>query len=108
MDKKIVDFEAYLQSIRKRAEEEFTVKTKKYEYKDLVKLKVIADSEIPNNQQNKVKFTITQSSMEEFEISGKIKNLPGFSRDFHLELEVHDRLFLSDEPHLTVLETARG
>jgi len=105
MDQKISDFEAYLVPVRKIAEEKFESKTKKFEYKDLSKLKVIADSEIPASQQGKVKFTITQVTMEEFEIQGKIKNLPGFSRDFHLELE---KLLEAKEDGDVTYDTGKG
>lgn len=105
MDKKISDFESYLTSIRSRAQAEFTVKSKKFKYKDLLKAKVIADSEIPLSQQGKVQFTITQSSMEEFDIQGKIKGLPGFSREFKLELE---KLLEAKEDGETVFDTEKG
>jgi len=105
MDQKISDFETYLGSVRKIAEANFETKSKKFEYKDLAKLKVIADSEIPASQQSKVKFTITQTSMEEFEIQGKIKNLPGFSRDFHLELE---KLLEAKEDGEVTYDTGKG
>jgi len=105
MDQKISDFETYLVSVRKIAEEKFESKVKKFEYKDLQKLKVIHDSEIPASQQGKVKFTITQVSMEEFEIQGKIKNLPGFSRDFHLELE---KLLEAKEDGDVTFDTGKG
>jgi len=105
IDTKVSDFEAYLQSVRKNAEEQFESKSKKFEYKDLQKLKVIHDSEIPASQQSKVKFTITQVTMEEFEIQGKIKNLPGFSRDFHLELE---KLLEAKEDGDATFDTGKG
>jgi hypothetical protein len=105
LDTKCADFEKYLQDIRKRAEENFEVKKKKFEYKDLQKLKVIADSEIPASQQGKVKFSITQTAMETFDISGKIKNLPGFSRDFSLELE---RLLEAKEDGAVTYDTEKG
>jgi len=105
MDQKISDFETYLVSVRKIAEEKFESKTKKFEYRDLQKLKVISDSEIPASQQGKVKFTITQTSMEEFEIQGKIKALPGFSRDFHLELE---KLLEAKEDGDVTYDTGKG
>jgi len=105
MDKKCSDFEAYLESIRQRASAEFTQKTKKFKYKDLQKAKVIADSEIPSSQQGKVQFTITQTSMEQFDILGKIKGLPGFSREFQLELE---KLLEAKEDGETIFDTEKG
>jgi len=86
MQKKMEDFEAYLSSVRQNAGANFKSQTKKYKYKDLVKAKVIEFSEIPQGQQDKVKFEITHTAAETFNIKGKIKNLPGFSRDFDLEL----------------------
>jgi len=105
LDTKCGDFDKYLSDIRKRAEENFEVKKKKFEYKDLAKLKVIADSEIPASQQSKVQFTITQTAMEQFDIKGKIKNLPGFSRDFTLELE---RLLEAKEDGAVTYDTEKG
>jgi len=87
MEKKIADFDAYFEAIRKKNQENFVQRAKKFKYKDLAKLKVIADSEIPTSQQGKVAFTITQIEMDKFEIEGKIKGLPGFTREFTLELE---------------------
>jgi len=86
MEKKVGDFEAYLNSVRQNAASGFKPQTKKFKYKDLVKLKVIADSEIPANQQGAVKFDFEHSAAESFHIKGKIKGLPGVSRDFELEL----------------------
>jgi len=51
-----------------------------------VKLKVIAESEIPVNQQGSVKFEFEHKAAETFAIKGKIKGLPGFAREFELEL----------------------
>jgi len=86
MENKMADFDAYLTSVRTQASANFVQKTKKFKYKDLAKLKVIYDSEIPQGQQSKVQFEITHVSAEEFEIKGKIKGLPGFQREFKLEL----------------------
>jgi len=105
MEKKCTDFESYLESIRQRASAEFTQKTKKFKYKDLQKAKVIADSEIPSTQQGKVQFTITQVSMEQFDIQGKIKGLPGFSREFQLELE---KLLEAKEDGEIIFDTEKG
>jgi len=105
MDRKCADFESYLQSIRDRSSSEFTEKTKKFKYKDLQKAKVISDSEIPSSQQGKVQFTITQTSMEKFDIQGRIKGLPGFSREFQLELE---KLLEAKEDGQTIFDTEKG
>jgi len=104
MEKKIADFESYFEAIHRKSQENFTPKTKKFKYKDLHKLKVIHYSEIPVSQQTKVTFTITQSSIDKFEIVGKIKGLPGFSRDFTLELE---RLLQSKEDNEQVFDTEK-
>jgi len=105
MEKKIADFDSYFDAIRRKSQENFIPKTKKFKYKDLHKLKVIADSEIPASQQTKVTFTITQSSIDKFEIEGKIKGLPGFSREFTLELE---KLLESKEENEGVFDTEKG
>jgi hypothetical protein len=105
MEKKIADFDSYFDAIHRKSQENFTPKTKKFKYKDLHKLKVIADSEIPASQQTKVTFTITQSSIDKFEIEGKIKGLPGFSREFTLELE---KLLESKEDNEPVFDTEKG
>jgi len=105
MEKKIADFDSYFEAIRKKSQESFQQKNKKFKYKDLAKLKVIADSEIPPSQQSKVTFTITQKEMDKFEIEGKIKGLPGFSREFTLELE---KLLECKEDNETVFDTEKG
>jgi len=105
MEKKISDFESYFDAIRRKSQDTFQVKIKKFKYKDLAKLKVIADSEIPTSQQGKVTFTITQTEMDKFEIEGKIKGLPGFAREFTLELE---KLLECKEDNETVFDTEKG
>jgi len=86
MEKKLADFDSYLNSVRQHAATHFKVQSKKFKYKDLVKLKVIADSEIPAGQQGMVVFEFEHQAAESFQIKGKIKGLPGFGRDFQLEL----------------------
>lgn len=54
MDKKSKELDAYLNSVRVNAASGFKKQTKKFKYKDLAKVKVIADSEIPHGQQGKV------------------------------------------------------
>jgi len=79
---------------------------------------VIADSEIPPPQQGKVIFEITHSEPEKFEIKGKIKGIPGFSRyktsnrqlinflrNFTLELQ---DLLKSKENNETTFDTEKG
>jgi len=105
MENKIADFDAYFEAIRKKNQENFVQRAKKFKYKDLAKLKVIADSEIPTSQQGKVAFTITQIEMDKFEIEGKIKGLPGFTREFTLELE---KLLERKEDNETVFDTEKG
>jgi len=105
MEKKIADFESYFEAIRRKSQDTFSPKTKKFKYKDLAKLKVIADSEIPPSQQGKVTFAITQTEMDKFEIEGKIKGLPGFAREFTLELE---KLLECKEDNETVFDTEKG
>eukprot|EP01124_Arcella_intermedia_P014237 TRINITY_DN2063_c0_g1_i1.p1 TRINITY_DN2063_c0_g1~~TRINITY_DN2063_c0_g1_i1.p1 ORF type:complete len:813 (+),score=210.76 TRINITY_DN2063_c0_g1_i1:82-2520(+) len=105
MEKKIADFDSYFEAIRRKSQESFAPKVKKFKYKDLAKLKVIADSEIPTSQQAKVTFTITQTEMDKFEIEGKIKGLPGFTRDFKLELE---KLLECKEDNEMVFDTEKG
>jgi len=105
MEKKISDFESYFEAIRRKSQDTFKVSNKKFKYKDLAKLKVIADSEIPTSQQGKVTFTITQTEMDKFEIEGKIKGLPGFAREFTLELE---KLLECKEDNETVFDTEKG
>jgi len=105
MQKKMEDFEAYLSSVRQNASANFKSQTKKFKYKDLVKAKVIESSEIPQGQQDKVKFEITHTAAETFKIKGKIKNLPGFSRDFELELGA---LLEAREDNKEIFDTEKG
>jgi DNA gyrase/topoisomerase IV subunit A len=105
MDKKINDMNAYLDSVRKKAAAKFVPLSQKFKYKDLEKQKVIAESEIPTSQQGKVKFVIEQKSMETFHITGKIKGLPGFTREFDLPLET---LLTAKETGTTVFDTEKG
>jgi len=86
MEEKMKDYQVVLDSLRKQSAQGFVSKTKKFKYKDLSKAKVIADSEIPPHQQGKVIFEITHTGSEEFDIKGRIKNIPGFSRNFQLSL----------------------
>jgi len=105
MDKKINDMNVYLDSVRTKAAAKFVAMTKKFKYKDLEKQKVIAESEIPTSQQGKVKFIFEQKSMENFHITGKIKGLPGFTREFDLPLET---LLTCKETGNTVFDTEKG
>jgi len=105
MQTKMHDFESYLASVRNNASAGFEPKTKKFKYKDLSKLKVINDSEIPPTQQSKVQFEITHLSAEKFEIKGKIKGLPGFQREFSLELSA---LLEAKEERREVFDTEKG
>jgi len=105
MESKMADFEAYLNSVRNLASADFVQKTKKFKYKELAKLKVIYDSEIPQGQQSKVQFEITHCSAEEFEIKGKIKGLPGFQREFKLEL---GSLLEAKEERRELFDTEKG
>lgn len=105
VNEKIRDFQNYLDSVRKTSTAGFQVKTKKFKYKELFKAKVIADSEIPPPQQGKVIFEITHSEPEKFEIKGKIKGIPGFSRNFTLELQ---DLLKSKENNETTFDTEKG
>jgi len=105
MENKILEFEKYFEAIRRKSQESFTPKTKKFKYKDLSNIKVIADSEIPVSQQPKVTFSITQTEMDKFEIEGKIKGLPGFAREFTLELE---KLLACKEEGEEVFDTEKG
>jgi len=105
MEKKISDFETYFDAIRRKSKETFITKSKKFKYKELAKLKVIADSEIPTSQQGKVTFTINQTEMDKFEIEGKIKGLPGYTREFTLELE---KLLECKEDNETIFDTEKG
>jgi hypothetical protein len=105
MEKRIADFDAYFEAIRKKNQKNFVQTAKKFKYKELAKLKVIADSEIPTSQQGKVGFTITQIEMDKFQIEGKIKGLPTFSREFTLELE---KLLEKKEDNETVFDTEKG
>eukprot|EP01125_Pyxidicula_operculata_P018292 TRINITY_DN64_c10_g1_i1.p1 TRINITY_DN64_c10_g1~~TRINITY_DN64_c10_g1_i1.p1 ORF type:complete len:809 (-),score=232.86 TRINITY_DN64_c10_g1_i1:351-2777(-) len=86
MNGKINELNAYLGSVRTKANESFVPQTKKFKYKDLVKEKVIADSEIPTQHIPKVRFLIEQKTIDEFLITGKVKNLP-MSQEFTLLLE---------------------
>jgi len=105
MEKKMGDFEAYLNSVRTHAATGFKSQKKKFKYKDLVKLKVIADSEIPAGQQGMVVFEFQHEAAETFNIKGKIKGLPGFSRDFTLEL---GSLLESKEDGKETFDTEKG
>jgi len=86
MEQKNKDFQEYLESVRARANKGFVSKTKKFKYTQLVKDRVIADSEIPPPQQSKVVFEITHAAPEKFAIKGRIKGIPAFSRNFDLNL----------------------
>jgi len=105
MEEKMSDFENYLTSVRNQAEAAFIEKTKKFKYKDLAKLKVIHDSEIPPGQQGKVQFEITHVSAEKFDIKGKIKGLPGFQREFSLDLGT---LLERKEERQEIFDTEKG
>jgi len=105
MEKKIGELNSYLDSVRKKAADSFVPQTKKFKFKDLLKMKVIADSEIPTSQQGKVQFVIEQKTMDEFHITGKIKGLPVFTRDFDLKLE---QLLAAKEDGQTKLDTDKG
>lgn len=68
MKSRIDDFESYLDSVRAKLRDHFQRKEKSFSYKQLAskKLNIIHSSEIPEAQQSKVKFTITQEDVEEF------------------------------------------
>jgi len=99
------DLANYLKSLRQTSTSNFRVQTKKFKYKELYKAKVISDSEIAPPQQSKVVFEIKHTEPEKFEISGKIKNIPGFSRSFTLELQ--DLLKCKEENQIT-FDTEKG
>jgi len=86
MEQKNKDFESYLKSVRDKAKLNFKSKTKSFKFKELYKHRVIADSEIPAPQQSKVIFEITHCDTEKFQVKGKIKGIPAFSRNFDLQL----------------------
>eukprot|EP01128_Nolandella_sp_AFSM9_P000062 TRINITY_DN1009_c0_g1_i1.p1 TRINITY_DN1009_c0_g1~~TRINITY_DN1009_c0_g1_i1.p1 ORF type:complete len:826 (+),score=273.65 TRINITY_DN1009_c0_g1_i1:23-2479(+) len=105
MSTKSGELNVYLNSVRENAASSFKQQTKKFKYKDLSKSKVIADSEIPHGQQGKVVFEIKHEAAETFHIKGKIKNLPGFSRNFDIELGT---LLEAREDGLEVFDTEKG
>jgi hypothetical protein len=80
------DFQDYLKSVRENARKNFKQKTKSFKFKELNKARVIADSEIPTQQQGKVIFEITHVDTEKFQVKGKIKGIPAFQRNFDLQL----------------------
>lgn len=86
MEQKNKELNDYLESVRQKASKGFVVKTKKFKYSELLKQHVINDSEIPAPQQSKVVFEITHTETEKFQIKGKIKGIPAFSRNFDLNL----------------------
>eukprot|EP01126_Amoeba_proteus_P049400 TRINITY_DN5777_c0_g1_i3.p1 TRINITY_DN5777_c0_g1~~TRINITY_DN5777_c0_g1_i3.p1 ORF type:complete len:812 (+),score=181.46 TRINITY_DN5777_c0_g1_i3:92-2527(+) len=105
MEQKMKDFGNYLVSVQNRANAGFQVKTKKFKYRDLDKAKVISDSEIPPPQQSKVVFEIIHTEPEKFEIKGKIKGIPGFSRNFTLQLQ---DLLTAKENNESTFDTEKG
>jgi len=105
LDQKNKDFQSYLKSVRAKADTHFKQKTKSFKYKELHKLRVIADSEIPAPQQGKVIFEITHVKAENFTVKGKIKGIPTFSRNFDLKLE--DLLSAKDNDQ-EVFDTEKG
>jgi len=102
---KIKDFQSYLESVRKTSTAGFQLRTKKFKYRELEKAKVIHDSEIPVPHQAKVVFEITHAEPERFEIKGKIKGIPGFSRNFSLLLQ---DLLSAKEHNLNTFDTEKG
>jgi len=105
VEEKIKDFQSYLDSVRKTSTAGFQVRTKKFKYNELFKVKVIAESEIPQPQQSKVVFEITHMMPEKFEIKGRIKGIPGFSRNVTLELH---ELLAAKEKGLAKYDTEKG
>jgi len=105
MNTKIEDFESYLESIRKKLHANFQRKEKNFTFKQLKKVNIIHSSEISDAQQSKVKFTITQFDVEEFQVKGKIKNLPMFKREFNINLS--NLLEAKEDGNLT-LDTDQG
>jgi len=88
MNNKIEAFNTYLATVRKNAEEGFKEKTKKFTYKYLVKYNVIAETEIDTIILKKMVFIITQTSMDQFQIKGKIKSGPSSLAEYiKLDLE---------------------
>jgi len=105
VNEKIKDFQNYLESVRKTSTHGFQVKTKKFKFRELFKAKVIADSEIPPPQQGKVVFEIKHAEPEKFEIKGSIKGIPGFSRNFVLNLQ---DLLAAKEHNENTFDTEKG
>jgi hypothetical protein len=103
MENKKQDFDQILESIRKSMVHE--VKTKKFKFKELEKARVIHDSQIPAQQQSKVVFEITHIAAEKFEIKGRIKGIPQFSRNFSLEL---GQLLAAKEDGENTFDTDKG
>jgi len=105
MEAKNKDFQDYLEGVRKRTNLTFVSKTKKFKYKELVKMRVIADSEIPVQQQKSVLFEINHTATEVFAIKGKIKGIPAFSRNFNLNLS---DLLTCKENGKEIFDTEKG
>jgi len=88
MDNKIEAYEAYLASLRRDAEERFKEKSKKFTSKELLKKKVIAESDIDPDVLKKIVFNIKQVQVDKFEIKGRIKTGPvSLAESIKLDLE---------------------
>jgi len=107
MEKKIKDFEDYLQSIRNKLTQNFQAKTKVFSYKQLTKkdCNIVHSSLLTEANASKVKFTITQTSVEEFNVKGSIKGLAVFKREFKIDLGT---LLEAKEDGQQVFDTQEG
>jgi len=107
LNTKINDFEAYLSSVRNKLEREFQRKEKLFSYKKLTdkKLNIIYSTELNEAQQSKVKFRISQESVENFLCRATLKNVPLFKREFQLDLST---LLEAKENGLESFDTGQG
>jgi len=71
MTDKIDAFNTYLETLRNDASSKFKEKAKKLTYKELVKNKIIAETEIDEAILKKMSFKIRQVQIDKFEIQGK-------------------------------------
>lgn len=71
MENKIDAFNLYLDTLRKDASEKFKEKSKKLSYKELVKNKILAETEIDEAVLKKMTFKIKQVEIDKFEIQGR-------------------------------------
>jgi len=88
MSQKIKEFTDYLAAIRNNLTLNFQTKTKVFSYKQLTKKgsNIIHSSALTESNASKVKFTITQTAVEEFIVKGSIKGLAVFKREFKIDL----------------------